>query len=785
MTEPAEALSKKKRIRAGHRASATRILNRIEAVLADPPADLDNLAQLKLSLQEKLETLKLLDSEIVEVTHEDDLEYEIERADSYKEGVYRALINIDKLMKISSTVPAGPTRTLAGPALTLTPTPKSDRVKLPKLTLRPFNGDLTMWTTFWDSFESAIHNSDDLSDVDKFNYLKSLLEKGAYDAISGLTLSSANYLEAITILKKRFGDKNQIVAKHMDTLLNVPAVTSSHSLKGLRHLYDDVESHIRSLRTLGITPDSYGSLLAPVLLSKLPQELRLIISRKTADTELVIDDLLKMMEAEITAQERTMTNSSQQPQQPRRNTNPTAAALLSGTPGNGPFCCYCRQAHSAASCKTVTQVSARKDILKKNGRCFLCLKRGHIIRYCRSPNRTCPKCSGKHHGSICERAQEASQQPPRGDSHQPTSTSSSQVAHGSGLNPGASPYAPTQTTATLCTGVCRGAVLLQTARTYAHNPGNPWQSMEVRILLDSGSQRSYITEQAQRQLSLLPEREQRLSIATFGATREEPKTCPVVNVELKLKDNNTIRVSLFVVPKICQPLIGQPISSCIDAHRHLAALDLADCSTGDSSMEVDILVGSDYYWELATGEVCRGSSGPIAIHTKLGWVLSGPTNSMDLPESSVNLVTTHVLRVDSQECENRGLEEGLRSFWELESLGISSPEKTLYEDFSKSVTFRDGRYEVSLPWREVHEPLPDNYQLSLGRLRSLLHRLKQTPDIFQEYNKVIQDQIERGIVEPVNDSTTSSSKVHYLPHHAVIRKDKSTTKVRVVYDASA
>ena len=201
-------------------------------------------------------------------------------------------------------------------------------------------------------------------------------------------------------------------------------------------------------------------------------------------------------------------------------------------------------------------------------------------------------------------------------------------------------------------------MLLQTARTYAHNPGNPWQSMEVRILLDSGSQRSYITEQAQRQLSLLPEREQRLSIATFGATREEPKTCPVVNVELKLKDNNTIRVSLFVVPKICQPLIGQPISSCIDAHRHLAALDLADCSTGDSSMEVDILVGSDYYWELATGEVCRGSSGPIAIHTKLGWVLSGPTNSMDLPESSVNLVTTHVLRVDSQECENRGLEEG-------------------------------------------------------------------------------------------------------------------------------
>ena len=89
------------------------------------------------------------------------------------------------------------------------------------------------WTTFWDSFESAIHRSDRLSDIDKFNYLRSLLEGTAYDAIAGLALSAVNYGEAITILKKRFGNKQLIVSKHMETLLNISAVTTDNHLRDL------------------------------------------------------------------------------------------------------------------------------------------------------------------------------------------------------------------------------------------------------------------------------------------------------------------------------------------------------------------------------------------------------------------------------------------------------------------------------------------------------------------------------------------------------------------------
>ena len=66
------------------------------------------------------------------------------------------------------------------------------KVKLPKLTLKKFNGDLTNWATFWDAFESAIHENPNLSGIDKFNYLSSLLERPASDAITGLELMAAN-----------------------------------------------------------------------------------------------------------------------------------------------------------------------------------------------------------------------------------------------------------------------------------------------------------------------------------------------------------------------------------------------------------------------------------------------------------------------------------------------------------------------------------------------------------------------------------------------------------------
>ncbi len=94
--------------------------------------------------------------------------------------------------------------------------------------------DLLLQFLYWAVHRE--HSSRDSSDLDKFNYLRSLLERSAYEAIAGLTLSSANYAEAVAILKKRFGNKQLIVSKHMETLLGVEAVGSDQNLRGLRRL---------------------------------------------------------------------------------------------------------------------------------------------------------------------------------------------------------------------------------------------------------------------------------------------------------------------------------------------------------------------------------------------------------------------------------------------------------------------------------------------------------------------------------------------------------------------
>ena len=128
----------------------------------------------------------------------------------------------------------------------------------------------------------------------------------------------------------------------------------------------------------------------------------------------------------------------------------------------------------------------------------------------------------------------------------------------------------------------------------------------------------------------------------------------------------------------------------------------------------------------------------------------------------------------------------LKRFWDLETLGIGEAEPDVYDKFLEGVSFKACRYEVELPWKEIHPDLPENYQLCQRRLWNLVKRLQQEPSVLKEYDGIIKEQLNKGIIEVVTDNDSSKlAKVHYLPHHPIIRKDKQTTKMRVVYDASA
>jgi len=141
------------------------------------------------------------------------------------------------------------------------------------------------------------------------------------------------------------------------------------------------------------------------------------------------------------------------------------------------------------------------------------------------------------------------------------------------------------------------------------------------------------------------------------------------------------------------------------------------------------LIGSDHYWQIATWKVIQKENSPIAIHTHLGWVLSGPVAGFTTQGDTVSLHTTHVLHIGSSDSFER-LDQSLKAFWELESLGITPAEPSVYEEFTSSIKFDNGRYEVSLPWKPNQSTwLRSNFRLAKQRLEGLLKWLHQNPEV--------------------------------------------------------
>ena len=113
--------------------------------------------------------------------------------------------------------------------------------------------------------------------------------------------------------------------------------------------------------------------------------------------------------------------------------------------------------------------------------------------------------------------------------------------------------------------------------------------------------------------------------------------------------------------------------------------------------------------------------------------------------------------------------------------------KEFIESFNDSVHFNGKRYEVELPWKQDCPSIPSDYQLCEKRLRSLHRKMLHQPQLLREYDQIIPQRIQDGIVEIVPDKeiNTAEESVHYLPHHGVVRQDRETTKLRIVYDGSA
>ena len=157
-------------------------------------------------------------------------------------------------------------------------------------------------SVLWDQFSSTVHANSSIPNTDKFKHLKALLEGPAARVIQGLTLTSLNYDHARKLSEERYGRPQVIISAHMENLLKISPCTTDKPQQ-LRYMYDQICVQMRGLESLGITNESYGQLPIPIIMSKMPSDMRLQISRSTKKEVWDINELIELTRNEIEARE--------------------------------------------------------------------------------------------------------------------------------------------------------------------------------------------------------------------------------------------------------------------------------------------------------------------------------------------------------------------------------------------------------------------------------------------------------------------------------------------------
>ena len=138
--------------------------------------------------------------------------------------------------------------------------------------------------------------------------------------------------------------------------------------------------------------------------------------------------------------------------------------------------------------------------------------------------------------------------------------------------------------------------LLQTAQSIILNNVNR-KVKNVCVLFDNGAQKSFINKKLRDSLGLLPVQKKRKMLKGFKSKDEVFREIDIVHVELRdIHGENPNLTEPIAVPNICFPISNQTIELTPATHSHLVTLPLAENTGGNSDLEVDVLIGGDYYW---------------------------------------------------------------------------------------------------------------------------------------------------------------------------------------------
>ncbi|XP_062704134.1 uncharacterized protein LOC134286524 [Aedes albopictus] len=453
-------------------------------------------------------------------------------------------------------------------------------------------------------------------------------------------------------------------------------------------------------------------------------------------------------------------------------------------------CLFCPEEHPIYMCQIFSRmpVEEKEKLVKRHQLCRNCFRKGHMSRDCPSEN-CCRRCNSRHHTQLCtsttsNRGRSTNAAVTTNDvrSSNPSATGATPTDPPTSPSPSASRAASTTMNAahsrvTSCNSqqTTRSKLLLATAVVIVVDDAG--KEHLARALLDSGSECCFATSQLSQMMNV---KRTRVDVPVAGIGKSALKVKHQFRAVIKSRNSDyTTSVDLLILPKVTMDLP----STNIDVTRWdiPSNIDLADPAFFQSST-VDIVLGAEIFFDLFSvpGRITLGESLPSLTNSVFGWVVSGRT-AHNLPHTSVccNVATV------------ADLQAYMEKFWKIEedaSTTNYSPDETACEEFFQRTVTRDasGRYIVRLPFKESKvQRLGDNQKSALHRFRLLENRLSRDASIAQQYRDFMAEYLRLGHMTPLSTCKGEVHPKYYLPHHPVIRESSTTTKLRVVFDASS
>lgn len=679
-------------------------------------------------------------------------------------------------------------------------------VQVPHLSVPKFSGKIIDWPGFHDNFNRMFHLNPDLNAIQRFHFLKEALPEDKDVDIHQMAITEANYTVAWDLLAKRYHIPRIIFMHNMNTMSNLPVLAKERS-EDIKRMLNVATVCINAMEKLDIPIRQCDHWIAHHLSTKLSKETHQAWEHHLGNNRNIptFNDFEEFLNNRLVTldviENRTISfqpscaksidtvkqsNSSKAYKRPNNTSKASVHHTMNSTDrakATRP-CPLCQGEHILRRCPTYhgETVYGRQKAVENTKVCVNCLGFHHISK-CPS-SRTCKDCGQRHHSSLHF---------PIVIQQQSTSSPvSSNVSNSIQHSPDAQHTSnnTTQHSSYSAHDECPSIVLLPTAMVQVHNPESNCL-ITLRALIDQGSEITLISEQAAQALQL-KRKSTRASI--FGIGNGTPNPCRYT-VSCNLRSHIDAGFNLFVehayvldtltarLPRISLPVHAWP---------HTQDLQLAD-PTFFHSQRVDMILGADLLAQVILPEMRIGRENePIAQRTVFGWMLSGKTSS-----TSSHHITARSFHV------TKDLETLVQQFFDIEQVPeprILSTEDQWCEDFYRKTHVRhaDGKYMVRLPLKSLIDPtltIGRSRQMALNRFHQLDRKLQRNPSLKEKYSHGIDEYFQLHQAVPVvttedqhcSRSTSDRPFVRscVLPHHAVIKEDSLTTKVRIVFDASA